>query len=221
MVRKYFFYFCLVLLAATTLTACSDNDNDEDTEYANWQERNDAYFYNIRSTALNAIRQAKNTYGNAWQEHCNWRTYLCYSLDSTITNDAMDSIYVEILEQGEGSGCPLSTDSVRIFYRAHLIPSQNHSEGYIFSHSGQSSKYEEIFNIKTSVPSAMRPTGAIKGFGTALQQMHIGDLWRIYIPHPLGYKAAAQTGIPPYSLLIYETQLVSYYRRGAAIDSWR
>ena len=211
----------LLLAAMPLLTSCKDDESEENTEFSDWQARNDAYFASIRTTALQAIREAKNAYGNDWADHCNWRAYLCYSLDESVAGAATDSIFVEILERGTGSGCPLSTDSVRVFFMGRLIPSESYPEGFVFSHSGQSSKREDIFNAKTSVPAALRPTGAVRGLGTALQKMHIGDFWRVYVPYALGYNSEERTGIPAYSTLIFDTQLVSYYRRGTSIDPWR
>ena len=66
----------------------------------------------------------------------------------------------------------------------------------------------------------MRPTSAVKGFGTALQNMHIGDRWRLFIPYSLAYGNAAQGTVPAYSTLIFEVELVSYYRKGTSVDPW-
>ena len=219
--KKDFFWVLLMLFCFTgAVTSCSEDSSDDDNEYENWQERNDAYFASIRANALDSIRQAKTLYGNSWTDHCNWRTYLSYSLDSTIANNSTDSIYVEILRKGTGSGCPLSTDSCRIYYRGRLIPSATYPEGNIFDHTGQFTTFDLIFNSKTAVPTLMRPTYAVKGFGTALQNMHIGDLWKVYIPYALGYSTSNTTTIPAYSTLIFEIELIAYYRSGSNVPSW-
>ena len=219
--RHLIFLMLLCLAVLPTLTSCSNDDNgDGSNEYANWRARNDAYFADIRAHAKDTILLAQNQYGNTWTQHCNWRTFLSYAKDSTVSGKSTDSIYVYILRQGTGSGCPLSTDSCRIFYRGRLIPSETYTEGYVFSHSGQSTRYEEIFNLKTAVPSMLRASTAVKGFGTALQHMHIGDIWRVYVPYDLGYGSTAQTSIPSYSTLVFEIQLLSYYHQGATIDTW-
>lgn len=219
--KGLFLAVCCIFAFSCALTSCSDDNNsDSDNEYSNWEVRNDAYFETIREAALDTMRMAKNQYGNGWPTMCNWRAYLSYSLDSTMTNKSTDSVYVQILQCGTGSGCPLSTDSVRCFYRGRLIPTSGHTDGYVFDHSGQSSKYEDIFNRKISVPTILRPTSAVKGFGTVLQNMHIGDRWRVYVPNNLGYGSTAKTYIPSYSTLVFEIELVSYYRKGASIDPW-
>ncbi len=217
--KSLLYILSFVFSASLLFTSCK-NDDEDNSEYANWQARNEAFFESIRTLALDSIRQAKNQYGIAWTSQCNWRTFLCYSLDSTITNKATDSIYVHIIKRGTGSGCPLGTDSCRLYYRGYLIPSANHPEGYIFYHSGQSSLFDKVFDHKTSVPSLMRPSTSIKGFGTALQNMHIGDLWKIYIPYTIGYGATQSNAIPAYSTLIFEVELCAYYRSGANVPAW-
>jgi hypothetical protein len=53
------------------------------------------------------------------------------------------------------------------------------------------------------------------GFGffyTAVQQMTDGDLWKVYIPNKLGYGASGSTGVPAYSTLVFDINLVSFSR---------
>ena len=88
------------------------------------------------------------------------------------------------------------------------------------SDNGQFTTFDLIFNSKTAVPTLMRPTSAVKGFGTALQNMHIGDLWKVYIPYALGYSTSNTTTIPAYSTLIFEIELIAYYRSGSNVPSW-
>jgi peptidylprolyl isomerase len=49
----------------------------------------------------------------------------------------------------------------------------------------------------------------IDGWQIALQQMHVGDKWVIYIPHEMGYGTKACAGIPACSTLIFEVELLS------------
>lgn len=214
-----FLLFFLLLISPFVWTSCSEDEDETVDEYANWQVRNDEYFTNVRSQAQAAIRQAKNQYGATWRDHCKWRTYLSYSLDSTMTYTAKDSIYVEILKQGTGSGCPQSTDSVSVYYMGRIIPTDSYSEGYVFSHSGQSTKYDVVFDETISLPAFFRPNTLVKGLGTAVMKMHIGDTWRVYIPYPLGYDKQEKDGIPPYSTLIFDIKLKAYYKAGAYIPT--
>ena len=116
------------------------------------------FFDSIRTVGLDSIKQAQRLYGDNWEDHCNWRTFLSYSLDDSIANTSKDSLYVQIIKRGTGSDSPLGSDSCRVFYRGRLIPSTSYSEGYVFSHSGQSTLYNDIFNRDLSVPSIKKAT---------------------------------------------------------------
>ena len=43
----------------------------------------------------------------------------------------------------------------------------------------------------------------------AMQQMHIGDRWEIYIPAEMGYGKFTQPGIPGGSTLIFDIELLA------------
>lgn len=58
------------------------------------------------------------------------------------------------------------------------------------------------------VPLACRLCDLIEGWVIAMQQMHIGDKWEIYIPAEMGYGKFSQPGIPGGSTLIFEVELV-------------
>ena len=48
----------------------------------------------------------------------------------------------------------------------------------------------------------------IVGWIIAMQQMHIGDKWELYIPAEMGYGKFSQPGIPGGSTLIFEIELL-------------
>ena len=48
----------------------------------------------------------------------------------------------------------------------------------------------------------------IDGWQIALQQMHVSDKWMIYIPHEMGYGTKTCAGIPGFSTLIFEVELL-------------
>ncbi|MCM1079450.1 MAG: FKBP-type peptidyl-prolyl cis-trans isomerase [Bacteroidales bacterium] len=59
-----------------------------------------------------------------------------------------------------------------------------------------------------SVPLACRLCDLIEGWIIALQQMHAGDKWEVYIPAEMGYGKFSQPGIPGGSTLIFEIELL-------------
>ena len=57
-------------------------------------------------------------------------------------------------------------------------------------------------------PLACRLSDLIQGWIIALQQMHIGDKWELYIPAEMGYGKSSVPGIPGGSTLIFEIELL-------------
>lgn len=184
------------------ITSCSEDDNTVE-EFPDWQNRNEAYFNSIYERARD------NADGS-------WKLILNYSLQDTIPTSNDDYIAVQVLEEGTGSGCPMYTDSVLVNYRGRLIPSTSYADGYVFDQS-----YDGEYNPETAMPAQFYVGGLIDGFTTALQHMHIGDVWRVYIPYNLGYGETGSSSIPGYSTLIFDIALVAYYRAGVSPDKWR
>lgn len=58
------------------------------------------------------------------------------------------------------------------------------------------------------VAPAFRLRDLITGWVIALQQMHVGDKWELYIPADKGYGKLNQPGIPGGSTLIFEIELL-------------
>jgi hypothetical protein len=50
-------------------------------------------------------------------------------------------------------------------------------------------------------------SSVIEGWSLALQQMHVGDYWRVYIPYYLAYGSTKYNSIPAYSALIFTIRL--------------
>lgn len=55
---------------------------------------------------------------------------------------------------------------------------------------------------------AMRLRELIQGWIIALQHMHVGDRWEIYLPAEMGYGRFSQPGIPSGSTLIFDIELL-------------
>lgn len=56
---------------------------------------------------------------------------------------------------------------------------------------------------------AMRLRELILGWIIALQNMHVGDKWEVYLPAEMGYGRFAQPGIPAGSTLIFTISLIA------------
>ncbi len=193
----------LVLLwvfAALAVTSCSEDDDTEE-EFPDWENTNTAYFNNLYNTVTALIANGDSS----------WKIIRSWSIPEDniyFTASAEDNIVVEMLEEGSGEGCPLYTDNVWVHYRGRLLPSVSYPSGYIFDQS-----YYGDFNEQTASPVCFLVSELVDGFATALQNMHIGDVWRVYIPYQLGYGTTSSTSsVPGYSTLIFEIKLVAYAR---------
>lgn len=215
-------YLFLLMMAVFVLSSCSENDNSYDA-YANWQQRNEQAFADTLA------------YAKKMGESQGWYVFRNWSLENqtpnkdrdgnnlSLTYNDYDNIIVHVLEKGEGSGCPMYTDSVKVSYRGSLIETTdkdgNVNAGYVFDKT-----FEGTYNKATAQLTTMAVNGGwVDGFTTALLKMHIGDHWMVYMPYQLGYGSSGNSnaGIPGYSMLRFEIVLNSYYRPGQVVPGSR
>jgi FKBP-type peptidyl-prolyl cis-trans isomerase FklB len=225
---KHLFTPLWVMMAAlAALTACSETDDAASLEYQDWQNRNAAYHLSILQQAKDAVTQAQAAYGDDWEQHCDWRVLRTYAKTDDATPAATDSIPVKILHRGTGSGCPYYTDSVRVNYIGRFMPNpladneEDRTAGKIFTYTGLSKDSATVFSPTLCSPSTMLVSNTVEGFTTALLYMHIGDLWRVYIPQQMGYGLTATTNVPAGTVLVYDVELKGYYRTGTVAGTWK
>jgi len=194
---KKFLLFLLSLTPALGLLSCSESE-DETDEYANWQERNEAYFSDIYAQAIASAADDTDTIRS-------------YALTSGAATSKDDYIVVKKLISGtSASGSPMFTDSVKISYRGRLIPTDSYPDGLVFDQT-----YQGEFNWNTVHTTSTYFSSYITGFATALLNMRIGDYWRVYIPYKLGYGESGSSSIKGYSTWIFDISLHAFYRPDA------
>ena len=184
--------FTLTLSVLFGLTSCEESV--EVGEFDNWQQRNTLFIDSIAQVARE----------NAFDD---WKIILAEGLDDSKPWGNECYVYCQVLEDGYGTAHPLFTDSVLVNYSGRLMPSATYPAGYRFD-----SSYSGDFNPSFNVPVGMTLSGTVPGFYTAVQNMVDGDTWKVYIPYQLGYGESATSGIPAYSTLIFDINLVSFYR---------
>jgi len=220
---KKLFRLLLVILPVITFYSCSEEDDTWDPYY-NWQARNEAWYDQIADSARTAIAQAKAQYGDAWEDHCDWRMFKsllkAQDYDTGITTD---TVCVRIHARGTGDVCPNYNDTVRLSYRGWLMDTEyENDEGVKYNEmSVFSQTYYGVFNSETAAPSLMSASALVEGFNTALQYMVAGDDWYIYIPHQLGYGANASDAIPAYSTLLFRVNLAAVYPVNSGVPDWK
>lgn len=191
------------LLAAMLLVFASCEEVDEVPEFNNWQARNTQYIDSIADVARS--------------NEAEWKVFLVTGLDESKEWDNQYYVYCNVIQAGNGTESPAYTDTVSVNYKGRLIPSKTYPQGYIFD-----SSYDGELEPEFDVPVKLKLSGTVPGFSTALQHMVAGttnsngDIWRIYIPYALGYGANATSGIPAYSTLIFDVNLVSFVTTGTS-----
>lgn len=196
LVCKALYSSLLILHFSLFLFSCQEAE--EADEYDRWQSRCEAYIDSIARVA-----QA-NADGK-------WKTIRSFTLAEKDVNgsaaswDTDDFVYCHVEKAGSGTERPFFTDSVRYNYRGRLMPTPAHPEGYVFDQS-----YKGTMDPDFNIPSMSEVGSLTNGVCSAIQQMHVGDIWRIYVPAALGYGSSDRksSGIPAYSALIFDMNLV-------------
>ena len=100
-------------------------------------------------------------------------------------------LYYKVLKEGNQSS---EQPNIRSIITAH--------------YTGKTINGKKFDSSRGRAPLACRLCDLINGWIIALQQMHIGDKWELYIPAEMGYGRFSQPGIPGGSTLIFEIELL-------------
>lgn len=100
-------------------------------------------------------------------------------------------VMYKVIKQGEGGGASPSPRSiVTVHYTGRTINGR---------------KFDSSLG---GAPLACRLCDLIEGWIIALQQMHVGDKWELYLPADVAYGKFSQPGIPGGSTLVFEVELL-------------
>ena len=184
------------------VVACSE-ETDVEGEFANWQQRNEAFFASLDDSL--------RTWPGVWMK------FKSFTLDEASEGQPTDYVYAKVVEVGEGGDSPMYTDSVRVSYQGRLMPTATYPDGYIFDGTVYGS-YSSATNatVRQSVASL------IDGYATALLHMHRGDHWRVFIPSDLGYGDSDNDSgtIPGHSVLVFDLTLIDFSPAGQVMPVW-
>lgn len=220
----------LLTLVVTLFASCSETD-DGDTEYQNWESRNNEYFESIYQQAKTAIDDGDTSWLiiKSWSKVNGLKVY---TYGRELGGSHTDCIVAHVVSQREGEEhdeiqelssetslypSPLYSDTVRVHYRGRLIPSASYSDGKQFD-----SSWQGTYDTSSMVPAKMSISSMIDGFTTALMSMHVGDRWEIYIPWQLGYgSSSSSSSIPNYSVLRFDITLHSFCKPGTPMPPFK
>ena len=195
-----------MLLAMPLLfTACSETDETQE-EYPDWKNKNQTFWNRLYT----------ETRRHATAGYTSWKLFKTYTKQDSISGVNTDYIIVHVKQAGTGSGTPLGTDSVSVRYTGQLLPSTSYPAGYIFDTTSPAGTTDATAGV-----AHMAINSLTDGFATALQHMHIGDKWDVYVPWTLAYGAKGNKSIPGYSVLKFEISLLAYARAGSALPKFK
>lgn len=186
-------------------TACSET-NETQEEYPDWKNKNQTFWNKLYT----------ETRRHATAGYTSWKLLKSYSIEDSLSVPNTSYIVVHVKQAGTGSGCPLSSDSVSVRYTGQLLPSTSYPAGLVFDTTSPSGT-----TPATSGVAHLAVSGLVDGFATALQHMHIGDTWEVYMPWTLAYGETGSKSIPGFSVLKFEITLLSYARSGASLPPFR
>lgn len=87
-------------------------------------------------------------------------------------------------------------------------PSPNRGSVVTAHYTGTTINGKKFDSSRGGTAPAFRLRDLIPGWIIALQKMHVGDRWEIYIPAEQGYGRFSQPGIPGGSTLIFDIELL-------------
>lgn len=224
--RKLYLLAVVLFVSFVSLTSCSETEAVD--KYANWSERNVEYLDFIASQVTqdlsvytegeNRGKIAEKLKAGDLRRIQDWRHFGDDSFKSI-----NDYVYIRVNEAGEGTVTPHYTDSVYVYYRGSLINDVVFDSSYgtksakeeitLFPdkpNGADGDVYQHIVYVPDTdilTPAKFKLGSLVVGWVTAMQQMHVGDCWTLYIPSNLGYGTAGSGDIPGGSLLIFDVTL--------------
>jgi FKBP-type peptidyl-prolyl cis-trans isomerase FklB len=97
----------------------------------------------------------------------------------------------QVLASGKGKKPTSAEDQVTVHYTGKLI------DGTVFDSS-----------VERGEPATFRLNEVIQGWTEAMQLMHEGDKWILFIPSEIGFGERGSGQIPPHAALIFEVELI-------------
>ncbi len=185
---KKYWRFIVMWIAGLALVACSDDDSNS------WYLPVDEAW---REANVNAFEQRANDEGIEY-------------INSQSNNGR---ILYKVLKKGEGTEQIYYTSQVECYYKGCFIADENGnyiqnrdsvlSQGEVFdSRLRENDDDPYLFTVGSDV---------VDGWSTAIQHMHEGDIWEVWIPYSLGYGVNGNVNgtdtIKPYTTLVFQIEV--------------
>lgn len=185
--KKYWHITWMLVVMLFTLAACSDDDENEIVIDEAWKE--------INLAAFDARLQDAKT---------------DTSLFTINSESGNGQIICKILKEGEGTETIYYTSKVNCYYKGCFVTNE---DGEVVADRDSVLTQGEVFDSRLrengddKVLFEVDDSGLRDGFATALQQMHEGDIWEVWMPYQLGYGVSGYDDIKPYTTLVFQIEV--------------
>lgn len=193
--KKYLLGFGMLCMALAGMTSCSETE-EEGFDAGAWKTQNETYFDKLMAEAK--------------ADPTNYKVIKAVSLPDEKEGSNADYIIAKVIYAApvtEGDRCPMQTDSVSVHYRGQLIDGTTFDSSWNGGYDLQKMQPTKFTLASTS------GNGLVEGFSTALQNMHAGDRWMVYMPSQLGYGTTTSKSIPANSVLIFDLTLQRFWSK--------
>ena len=185
--KKYWHITWMLVVMLFTLAACSDDDENEIVIDEAWKE--------INLAAFDARLQDAKT---------------DTSLFTINSESGNGQIICKILKKGEGTETIYYTSKVNCYYKGCFVTNE---DGEVVADRDSVLTQGEVFDSRLrengddKVLFEVDDSGLRDGFATALQHMHEGDIWEVWMPYQLGYGVSGFDDIKPYTTLVFQIEV--------------
>lgn len=203
----------LVYIAFLCLGVClfSCDEVEEVSRYADWQPRNQAFVDSIHALAAERLVPSGSDKTEKGVLVENIADNVMFALEtSASTTDGKQYVYCKKIKKLDNSKRPIYNDEVSVFYYGTNILGDSFDGNF----KGYSSTDRNVLNDTDKAPTDFDSPAdfgvneVIAGWTTALQYMHEGERWMLYIPYQSAYGTSDQSDdIPGYSALTFDVQL--------------
>lgn len=180
--KKYLQFALMIFCMSVVFTSCKDDDDSDDAAVEAYKLKNE----------------------QAFAAKANDPDFFKVSIQGS----GDDFVYAKRIKQGDGPVIYYNS-RVTAYYKGWLIDSKEgeyfdqcvpYAAPAKFAVSSASSNYNSYTGEGIPTP--------ISGWTIALQNMVVGDKWEVWIPQQLGYGSREKDGIPVYSTLIFEIEVI-------------
>ncbi|MCR4765723.1 MAG: FKBP-type peptidyl-prolyl cis-trans isomerase [Bacteroidaceae bacterium] len=189
----------LIGLLATAAIACQEVK--EESEYDNWEERNQLFVDSISDLAAGRIVVSASD-----ADAMEVGTY--YAIEtSKSTNYQLQYIYVKKLTANKLGSRPYYTDGAEVYYYGTDVTGVRFDGNFIGYTSVDKGQLDGEANMPTELDETLTfeiNGSIIEGWKTVLQYMREGERWMVYIPYQSAYGKDGSGTILGYSMLCFD-----------------